>query len=132
MPPRRTASLVGHCGELADPRIERQTQPQLLDIMVIAIRAVLCGADDWGAIETFGKAKAGWWQEFLALPNGLLSHDTFGRGFALLSPVRGQEGGVSWRQAVAAGVVGQGGASDGQPCGRSSTSGARPKPRVTG
>ncbi len=55
MPQRRTASIVEHFGELEDPRIERQKQHQLLDVIVIAICAVVCGADDWVAIETFGQ-----------------------------------------------------------------------------
>ena len=119
MPQRRTARIVEHFGELEDPRIERQKQHQLLDVIVIAICAVLCGADDWVAIETFGQAKEAWFGRFLALPNGIPSHDTFGRVFALLSPVRVQECFVSWRQAVAEVVVGQGGAIDGQTLGRS-------------
>jgi DDE_Tnp_1-associated len=57
MPQRRPASIVDHFGEVEDPRIERQKQHQLLDVIVIAICAVLCGADDWVAIETFGQAK---------------------------------------------------------------------------
>jgi len=57
MPQRRPASIVDHFGEGEDPRIERQKQHQLLDVIVIAICAVLCGADDWVAIETFGQAK---------------------------------------------------------------------------
>lgn len=79
MPQRRTASIVDYFGELEDPRIDRQKQHQLLDILVIALCAVLCGADDWMAIETFGKAKAAWFKQFLALPNGIPSHGTFGR-----------------------------------------------------
>jgi predicted transposase YbfD/YdcC len=119
MPQRRTASIVEHFGELEDPRIERQKQHQLLDVIVIAICAVIGGADDWVAIETFGKAKEWWFRQFLALPNGIPSHDTFGRVFALLSPVRFQECFVSWMHAVAEVVTGQVGAIDGKTLRRS-------------
>jgi hypothetical protein len=58
----------------------------LIDIVVIAICAVVCGADDWVSIEAFGRAKYDWLKELLSLPNGIPSHDTFGRVFSLLSP----------------------------------------------
>jgi len=119
MPQRRPASIVDHFGEIEDPRIERQKQHQLLDVIVIAICAVLCGADDWVAIETFGRAKEAWFRRFLALPNGIPSHDTFGRIFALLSPVRFQECFVHWTQAVAEVVTGQVVAIDGKTLRRS-------------
>jgi predicted transposase YbfD/YdcC len=119
MPQRRTASIVDHFGELEDPRIDRQKQHQLLDVIVIAMCAVVCGANDWVAIETFGSAKEAWFRRFLALPNGIPSHDTFGRVFALLSPVRFQECFVSWMQAVAEVVAGQVVAIDGKTLRRS-------------
>src|SRR5262245_9688657 len=119
LPQRRTASIVEHFGELEDPRIERQKQHQLLDVIVIAMCAVICGADDWVAIEPFGKAKEAWFGRVLALPNGIPSHDTFGRVFALLSPVRLQECCVSWRQAVAEVGAGQVIAIDGKTLRRS-------------
>jgi predicted transposase YbfD/YdcC len=119
MPQRRPASIVDHFGEMEDPRIERQKQHQLLDVIVIAICAVLCGADDWVAIETFGRAKEAWFRRFLALPNGIPSHDTFGRIFALLSPVQFQECFAHWMQAVAEVVTGQVVAIDGKTLRRS-------------
>jgi DDE_Tnp_1-associated len=91
MPQELTASIVEHFEELVDPRIERQKQHKLLDILVITLCAVLCGANDWVAVETFGKAKEAWFRRFLALPNGIPSHDTFGRVLALLSPGQFQE-----------------------------------------
>jgi hypothetical protein len=119
MPQRRPASIVDHFGEREDPRIERQKQHQLLDVIVIAICAVLCGADDWVAIETFGQAKEAWFRRFLALPNGIPSHDTFGRIFALLSPAQFQACFVNWIQAVAEVVTGQVVAIDGKTLRRS-------------
>jgi len=120
MPQRRPVSIVDHLGEVEEPRIERQKQPQLLAVSVIAICAVLCGADDWVALETFGQAKEAWFRRFLALPNGIPSPDTFGRIFALLSPVRLQACFVHWLHAVAEVVTGQVVAIDGKPVRRSS------------
>ena len=67
---------------LEDPRIERTKQHQLIDVIAIAI----CGADSWVAIETYGQAKQEWLKRFLELPNGIPSHDTFARVFALINP----------------------------------------------
>jgi hypothetical protein len=55
-------------------------------MIVIAIAAVLCGADGWVAIAAFGRAKQTWFEKFLKLPHGISSHDTFGRVFSLLQP----------------------------------------------
>lgn len=55
--------------------------------MIIAICGVICGADDWLAVTDFGRAKQQWLSQFLELPNGIPSHDTFGRVFARLAAV---------------------------------------------
>jgi hypothetical protein len=62
---------------LGDPRVERTKLHQLLDIITIAICAVICGADDWVEIEQFGNDKRPFFDKFLVLPNGIPSHDTF-------------------------------------------------------
>jgi predicted transposase YbfD/YdcC len=85
---------------LTDPRIERAKEHRLLDIITIVLCAVLCGADDWVAIETFGRAKEGWLRTFLALPGGIPSHDTFGRVFARLDPTEFRDGFMAWVQAI--------------------------------
>ena len=61
---------------LEDPRIERGKRHSLLDIITIAICAVICGADSWVYVEMFGKSKEEWFRTFLELPNGIPSHDT--------------------------------------------------------
>jgi len=71
---------------IEDPRVERTKQHQLIDIIIIAILGVLCGADGWVDIESFGKTKETWLKTFLDLPNGIPSHDTFGRVFARIDP----------------------------------------------
>src|SRR4029453_10976923 len=109
-----TASIVEHFTSVEDPRFERKRDHLLMDIFVIAISAVVCGAKDWVAVETFGKAKEGWLRKFLALPSGIPSHDTFGRVFALLKPEQLQTSFVSWIQAVAQVTAGQAVAIDGK------------------
>ena len=76
---------------LEDPRIDRCKRHQLLDIITIAICAVICGADSWVYVEMFGKSKEEWFRSFLDLPNGIPSHDTFGDVFSRLDPDRFQE-----------------------------------------
>jgi len=72
--------------QVEDPRVERTKLHRLRDIIIIAICGVLCGAEGWVEIEEFGKAKQAWFTDVLVLPNGIPSHDTFGRVFALLDP----------------------------------------------
>lgn len=76
------ASLFHHFSRIEDPRINRQKLHMLQDIFFIAICGVICGADNWVAIEEFGKAKEKWFTEVLGLENGIPSHDTFGKVFA--------------------------------------------------
>lgn len=79
-------TILKYFSNLEDPRIERTKQHQLLDIVAIAILAVISGADSWVAIETYGQSKREWLVTFLALPNGIPSHDTIARVFASLDP----------------------------------------------
>ena len=71
---------------IQDPRMDRTKLHLLSDMLVITLCAVICGADNWVEIEIFGKAKLEWLRAFLVLPNGIPSHDTFGRVFSLLDP----------------------------------------------
>lgn len=71
---------------LKDPRLDNHShRHNLHDILVIAILGTICGADGWTEISAFGQAKYDWLKTFLELPNGIPSHDTFGRVFSLLS-----------------------------------------------
>jgi len=80
------SGLLRYFSELKDPRMNRTKQHHLTDILTIAICAFICGANGWTQVEEFGRAKIKWFRTFLRLPNGIPSHDTFGRVFAKLDP----------------------------------------------
>ena len=105
--------------ELEDPRIERCKRHRLLDIITIAICAVICGANSWVYVEMFGKSKEDWFRTFLDLPNGIPSHDTFGDVFSRLDPDRFQECFMEWSQVVADLLPGEVVAIDGKTVRRS-------------
>ncbi len=93
---------------IEDPRVDRTKQHQLLDIIILAILGVLCGAEGWVEIESFGKTKEAWLKTFLDLPNGIPSHDTFGRVFARIDPKQFEECFLNWVRSLnekIAGVV---------------------------
>jgi hypothetical protein len=79
-------SIQEHFESLPDPRIDRQKRHNLIDIISITICAVLSGAESWTHIEDFGESNQEWFRSFLELPNGIPSHDIFGRFFSLLDP----------------------------------------------
>jgi len=70
--------------DLTDPRVERTKRHLLIDMVTIGLCAAICGADSWVDVEKFGLAKRDWFARFLELPQGIPSHDTFGRVFARL------------------------------------------------
>src|SRR3712207_9162400 len=86
MAPLPPTSISEHFATLPDPRDGKKTEHRLVDILTITLCAVICGADDWVAVATFGETKEAWLRTFLALPGGIPSHDTFGRVFRLLDP----------------------------------------------
>lgn len=93
-------SLAEHFGSLEDPRVLGRTRHKLMDIILIAICGTICNADSWVDIEAFGRAKEEWLRSFLELPNGIPSHDTFGRVFARIDPEQFQACFHSWIQAA--------------------------------
>ena len=88
--------LSDHFSEIEDPRIERTKRHKLIDILTIAILAVICGADSWVGMESFGQAKHSWLKRILELPNGIPSHDTLARVFARLNPEQFQACFLNW------------------------------------
>lgn len=92
--------LKEHFSSLDDPRAQHSIEHLLLDIVLITICAVICGADTWVEVENYGIAKQQWLETFLELPNGIPSHDTFERMFARLRPEQLQQCFLNWVEAV--------------------------------
>jgi predicted transposase YbfD/YdcC len=89
-------SAIEHFSSLSDPRILLKTHHKLIDVVVITLCAVVAGADDWVEIADFGKEKEQWLKNFLELPKGIPSHDTFGRVFSLINPEEFGQCFVNW------------------------------------
>jgi len=100
-------AIEEHFGQVTDPRLDRTKEHKLMDIIAIALCAVICGAEGWTDIENFGNSKLPWLKTFLELPNGIPSHDTFGRVFSLLDAVQFQKAFYEWVWAVNEIVQGQ-------------------------
>jgi len=119
MTPSPVASIQTHFGTLKDPRIDRTKQHLLLDILVMALCAIMCGADTWVDVEAFGIAKLKWFRRFLPLPNGIPSHDTFGDVFARIDPAEFEACFLRWVQSAMDVTDGQVVAVDGKTLRRS-------------
>lgn len=119
-----SSSLLTHFAPLEDPRTSYLVEHPLLDIVALTLCAVICGAETWEAIEAYGHSKLAWLQTFLALPNGIPSHDTISRVFALMEPTQLQECFVSWVKSIAKLSGGEGGSLDGKSVRQSYDQGA--------
>jgi predicted transposase YbfD/YdcC len=113
------ASIERHFGELDDPRDERRVDHKLLDVLVIAICAVICGAEGWPDVASFGRAKQRWFESFLELPHGIPSATTFWRIFRHLDSQQFERCFASWIASVFDVTSGQVIAIDGKHCRRS-------------
>jgi predicted transposase YbfD/YdcC len=94
------SSLSQFISIIVDPRVDRTKDHSLHDILIIAVLALLCGAETFVDFEDFGDSKEEWLRTFLKLPNGIPSHDTFGRVFALLDPRQFAECFSEWTQSL--------------------------------
>ena len=113
------AAIAEHFASLEDPRAEHLIDHKLIDIVMIALCAVICGAETWNDIELFGNERLDWLRQFLALKNGPPSHDTYGRVFARIDGGQFQACFISWVQAVFQATQGQVIAVDGKQARRS-------------
>ena len=100
-------TLLKILSKLEDHRIERKKEHLLVDIVMITIAAVICGAENWNQIEMFGKSKEDWFKTFLKLPNGIPSHDTFNRFFTLLDPDKFELIFTEWIETISARIKGE-------------------------
>lgn len=114
-----TCTIAQHFADIADPRYQHSPPHLLIDIITIAICGVICGADDWVAIEEFGRAKQAWFKTFLRLPHGIPSHDTFGQIFAQLDSEQFGESFIRWVAAISDLTLGEIVAIDGKTLRRS-------------
>ena len=90
------ASLEECFGDMPDPRVTGRCDHCLIEILLVAVCAVVCGAESWSEVEEFGNAKEGWLKQYLTLPAGIPSHDTFSRVFRLLNADQFQQRFMRW------------------------------------
>jgi predicted transposase YbfD/YdcC len=117
--PPSGCAVAEHFADLPDPRIDRCKRHGLLEVVTIALCAVVCGANTWVGVAEFGRSKEAWLRTFLTLPHGIPSHDTFGRVFAALDPVAFETAFLGWVRALATATAGQVVAVDGKTLRRS-------------
>jgi predicted transposase YbfD/YdcC len=96
----KTGTILDHFKDIPDPRINRRKLHSLLDIIVISVCAIICGAKGFKEIELFGKERIQWLKQFLELKNGIPSHDTFGRVFAMLNPKVFEKQFMAWVEKI--------------------------------
>lgn len=114
-----TASLLEYFAKVPDPRLERSQLHPLASVLVLSLCAVICGANSFVGIEYFGNAREAWLRTFLDLPNGIPSHDTLGRIFAMLDPGGLERAFREWVAAIATLTKGEVVAIDGKTLRRS-------------
>jgi predicted transposase YbfD/YdcC len=112
-------TLMRCFAEVEDPRIGPAQLHNLEDILTIAICGVICGANDWVNIELFGQAKEAWLKTILELPNGIPSHDTFGRVFRAIDPEQFEQAFMKWIMSIQEVTEGEVVAIDGKSLRRS-------------
>jgi predicted transposase YbfD/YdcC len=113
------SNIEDHFGDLPDPRSGENISHPLINIVTISICAVICGADSWVDVEQFGEAKQDWLEQFLNMPHGIPSHDTFGRFFRLLDPTEFETRFRAWTQHICELLNGEVVAVDGKQLRRS-------------
>ena len=114
-----TPVLFSHFADITDPRMDRSKLHSLHEMLVVALCAAICGAEGWVDVERFGKTKIDWFRRFLKLENGIASHDTFGRVFAMLDTEQFLSCVQRWIDSLQLAMQGQGVHIDGKTLRRS-------------
>lgn len=96
----KETNILSYFSDMKDPRIERNKDHLLEDIVFISLAAVISGAETWNEIELYGKQKIDWLSSFLELPNGIPSHDTFNRFFSFLDPNEFESCFLNWVNSI--------------------------------
>lgn len=111
--PTSTRSLKAHFQSIPDPRTGPAQRHERLDILMIAVCSMLCGAETFAEMELFGQCQWAWLKTWLALPCGVPSHDTFHRVFGLIDPHAFRDCFIAWtqslRRAIAEEIIAVGG-----------------------
>jgi predicted transposase YbfD/YdcC len=96
------SSFHDYFASLTDPRCPDAPNSRhlLIDILVIAVCAVIGGAEGWEDLEEYGKAQAAWFADLLDLPHGIPGHDTFRRVLSRLDPEELTQCFIAWTQAL--------------------------------
>lgn len=108
------AGLIERFADLPDPRVEGRTDHDLLDIVVLALCAVMSGAEGWDDMEDWGREREGWLRQYLRLRNGIPGHDTIRRVFEAISPMELEARFEAWMGDVCEAVKGRVIAIDGK------------------
>src|SRR5271155_1890968 len=99
MDTQATAKMLRPFEQLPDPRAHNR-QYKLMDILTVALFAIICGADGWVAVASYGRAKLPWLKTFLDLSRGIPSHDTFNDVFSRLNPESFETSFQQWMASV--------------------------------
>lgn len=121
-------SMKESFGELTDPRVNRRRRHLLMDIMVMAICAVICGAESWKDMQLWANAQQSWLEQILELPHGIPSRDTFRRVISRLNPEEFQACFLRWMKGLSGATGGRLVALDGKTIRRSMDSARNQKP----
>ena len=92
--------LAEYFQNIEDPRVDRRKRHRLLDIIIITLLAVFCGAEGWEEIEEYGRAKEDWLKKFVLLENGIPQHDTYRRVFNRLNPDQIEQCFMDWVRSI--------------------------------
>ena len=93
-------TIIDFFQEVPDPRLNRQKKHPLLSILVCAFCAVIADCNTWVDIELFCREREDWFKDYIALPNGIPSHDTFGRVFSILNPEEMEKCLIDWAKMI--------------------------------